>query len=112
MMFGEKLRQARRKAGLTLTALCEEYGLVPSNHSTLERGLSTPPDNPRYHRVYAELFGLQMGSPEWEQFLDELAIARKHIPDDVCGDFRLPLIFKALRSTKDLDQLIEMMKGK
>lgn len=112
MTFGEKLRQARLDQRKTLTAFCRDYGLVPSHQSQVERGLQPPPNNSKYHRVYADLFGLTIGSPEWKQFLDELMIARQHIPDDVSMDVRLPLIFEGLRTTENLDKFIEFMKGK
>ena len=99
MKFGDLVRELRVKKGLKLREFCRERRLDPSNWSKIERGVNSPPGDPKILNRWARFFDLS--GDELQRFLDSAAIARNEIPRDLVADERLaaklPVFFQAAR---------------
>ncbi len=73
----------------TLRQFCFEFGYDPSNWSKIERGVNSPPkDDKNVIRMGVHL-GLDENSSQMQKFLDNAAIARGQITQDVMSDSKL-----------------------
>ena len=117
--FGDFLKSKRLELGLTLRKFCLMYDLDPGNISKLERGRLQPPQSDDKLKEYAAMLKIKPGSEDWQTFSDLAAAEAGRIPPDLLSDEevlgKLPVLFRTLRgqqvSDKELDELIDMIKG-
>lgn len=98
-MFNNTVKSLRLEKRLTLRDFCEQAGLDASNWSKVERGVNPPPGDVDTLERLADFFGLEGQSKL--AFMDEAALQRREIPDDVADNAilqrALPAFFRAAR---------------
>lgn len=98
-MFNETIKSMRIAKRLTLRDFCEQVGLDPSNWSKVERGVNPPPGDVGLLERLAGFFGLS--GEQKLKFMDEAALQRREIPEDVAENEilqkALPAFFRAAR---------------
>ncbi len=83
--FGTFCRARRESLGMSLSEFCRLHGLDKGNHSRLERGLLSPPQDDSARQALAKALKLAEGSPNRKQF-DDLAIAETgRLPQELRG---------------------------
>lgn len=118
MKFGEMIKENRLKQGKSLRKFCEEHEFDPGNHSRLERGLNSPPQNESIIRKLALAIGLEENSDEWNEFFDAAYIENGNIPEYIKDDEeileKLPVFFRTVSGNKvpseKLEKLIEIIR--
>jgi hypothetical protein len=118
MTFGRFVKEHRLKIDQTLREFCEAHDYDPGNHSRLERGVTTPPQDQEKLDALARALRLKQGSEEWNEFHTLAAVENGQIPRQVTEDKellrRLPVLFRTIGSKpmsgEKLDKLIEMIK--
>ena len=119
MSFGAQIKDLRLGCKKTLRQFCLEFGYDPSNWSKIERGVNSPPKEERNVIKMGVHLGLGENSPQMQEFLDNAAIARGQIPQDVMSDSKLleklPVFFRTIRgaefSEENVDSLIDKIKN-
>jgi len=114
--FGEFVREARIKKGMTLKEFCNILEIDVSNWSKIERGKLQPPKSRIVLRKIAETLGFDEKSDDRQGLFDLAAVS--FIPANLVEDRliiqKLPVFFRTLRgekpSTKDLEELIKKIK--
>ena len=118
MSFGAQIKELRLACGKTLRQFCLEFGYDPSNWSKIERDVNPPPkENNNVIKMGVHL-GLNENSSQMQDFLDQAAIARGQIPQDVMSDNKLleklPVFFRTIRGAEfneeNIDSLIDKIK--
>ena len=118
-MFGTFIKELRAKQRLGLREFCLTHGHDPSNWSKIEREVLSPPRDEETLRKWARQLGIKQGSDDWLKFFDYAAVDAGRIPNHVMQDkellAKLPIVFRTISgqkpSSKDLDKLIEIIKG-
>ena len=115
--FGQLLKQHRIANGQTLREFCRINRFDPGNYSRVERGLFAPPGEDQIKR-YARALGIEVGSDEYVELLDQAAADRGELPRDLLSDEQvvgeLPVLFRTLRGQpvddEKLDKLVELIR--
>jgi transcriptional regulator with XRE-family HTH domain len=115
-MFNETAKFLRLQKRLTLRDFCQQTGLDPSNWSKVERGINPPPGDEKVLERLADFFGLT--GQDKLRFIDEAALQRREIPQDVAGNVVLqrvlPAFFRAARghglTREELDQFAKEIR--
>ena len=118
MSFGEMIKKMRLARKQTLRQFCVEFGHDPSNWSKIERAVNPPPKDEATLIRWASNLGVEAGTQEWNEFMDQAAISRGQIPKDLMNDAnlveKLPVFFQTVRGAeltdKKLDDLIETIR--
>lgn len=118
MSFGNLVKELRLARGMTLRQFCLKYRHDPSNWSKMERGVNKPVQDSDTLAKWAHQLGLREGTEQWQRFMDEAAIARKRLPEDLLSDKKLleklPVFFRTVRgaklSKKSLGDFIEKVR--
>ena len=101
MSFAGLVKELRLAQTITLRQFCMKHGYDPSNWSKIERGINRPPKDPDELARWARDLGLRKGQEQWRQFMDEAAIARRELPQDIISDKKLagllPVFFRTVR---------------
>ena len=116
MTFGEYVKKMRIERRVTLREFCRVNNLDPSNWSTVERGMLSPPKSRTVLEMIAGSLGLLKNSEEWNSLFDLAAVA--HIPKEIISDEnlldKLPVFFRTVRgekpTAKELEELIDLIK--
>lgn len=113
--FGKILRQKRVDNNVTLREFARITGYDPSNVSKIERGI-TPPPATIVLKGWAPVLRLDVGTPEYQDFMDSASLARNRIPEDSPAAFRnklLPAMLRTVRSQnmteQDFERLIKLL---
>jgi len=113
MKFGEKVKDHRIAAGMTLRSFCREADIDPSNWSKIERGVLAPPDDMDVLKNITALLGLD--SSERAELADLAALARGQIPADLRDEeilAKMPAFFRAIRGQEyTQDDFEKLMNG-
>lgn len=118
MTFGDFVKQQRIRRGLSLRAFSERCGVDFASHSKLERGLLNPPDDQVWMLGMAESLGVHQNTPEWGQFCDLAAVARREIPKPLAEDAKvvrkLPVLICTAHGERlppeKMDELIDFVR--
>ena len=118
MSFGRFVKELRIAREMTLRQFCKENGHDPSNWSKIERDINPPPRDDTVIEEWARQLGLGDGTEAWQRFMDEAAVARKQIPQDLLKDEKilekLPVFFRTIRGTEmndaSIDEFIEKVR--
>ena len=118
MSFGELVKELRITQKQTLRQFCLEHGHDPSNWSKIERGINPPPYDDKTVERWARQLGLKPDTDQWQEFMDQAAIARGELPKAVLNDeellAKLPAFFRSVRGAeltgKQLDEFIKIVK--
>lgn len=118
MSFGERVKDLRIAQKKTLRQFCLDHGHDPSNWSKFERGISPPPYDDKTVERWARQLGLKPGTEEWQEFMDQAAVARGELPKAVLSDEellrKLPVFFRSIRGAElteeQLDDLIQKVR--
>ncbi|MFH1175499.1 MAG: helix-turn-helix transcriptional regulator [bacterium] len=117
-IFGENLKNARIACGFSLRDICKKTNYDASNWSKIERGIISPPSDEKVLSKWAQVLGLEKGSFNHQQFIDEAQISQGIIPNDILSGREainyLPAVFRTLRNEKptkqEIDKLIEIIR--
>ena len=117
--FGELLRDYRMKKNFSLRDICKIVNYDPSNWSKIERGLISPPNDPKTLPEWADAMGIKRESTEYYNFIDLANIAQGIIPDYIMQEKdlvrALPAFFRTIRNEKptkkEIDDLINLIKN-
>ncbi len=118
MSFGERVKELRITQKRTLRQFCLDHGHDPSNWSKIERGINPPPYDDKTVERWARQLGLKAGTEDWQDFMDQAAVARGELPKAVLGDEellrKLPVFFRSIRGAElteeQLDDLIQKVR--
>src|SRR2546422_7991754 len=116
--FGEFLKRKRLERRMTLRAFCEGAGVDPANYSKLERGILSPPQDPKKLAVYERALGIPSKGEESRELRRLAALDRGELPPAVLADKelvgKLPVLFRRLEGDpiddRMLDDLIETLR--
>jgi transcriptional regulator with XRE-family HTH domain len=116
--FGEFLKRKRLERRMTLRAFCERAGVDPANYSKLERGILSPPQDPKKLVVYERALGIPSKGEESRELRRLAALDRGELPPAVLADKelvgKLPVLFRRLEGDPIddhmLDDLIETLR--
>ena len=116
--FGKMFKHYRMASGQTLRGFCIAHRFDPGNISKLERGVLAPPQSEEKLRHYAEALRIQVGSDEYQEFVDLGLACAGQIPPEVMADEtlvpKLPVLLRTVSgkklTAKQLDNLIEEIR--
>lgn len=116
-IFGERLKDLRRRKGLSLRAFSIKCGRDPGNISRVERGLLSPPRSRQVLEQYADALGLK-DEKERQEFFDLAAVGAGRLPNDIVDDQellgKLPLFLRTLEGQPlddaKLDALVKLLR--
>ena len=118
MSFGALVKELRIAQRKTLRQFCSEHGHDPSNWSKIEREVNPPPKDEKTLALWAKQLGLNPGTNEWKDFMNQADISRGQIPMEFISDEKLlqklPVFFRTLRGAElteeQLDSLIQKIR--
>ena len=116
--FGEFIRSRRLKLELSARAIAEEAGMQASNLCNLEHGLLNPPQDAVKLKRLAGALKLEIGVPEFIQFLDLAARTTTSVPLDIAelitADDAIPLMLRSLGNRKlskaDVARIVSLVR--
>lgn len=119
MLFGEYIRELRKKYRISLQEFSLRTGFDPSNWSKIERGYLKPITDLNELNKVAMALGVIKHSDEWNNIIDYATITKGEIPEYVLNNEnlvrRLPAFFRTARGEKpdpeDVKALIDLLKG-
>lgn len=117
-MFGELIKEARKRRGIGLREFCNLIDTDASNWSKVERGLHSPPQSEEKLNRIANALQIEVGSELYIEMLDKARIDAGIIPKDILSDQEvlnaLPMFFRTIRSEKptpeELERLIDLIR--